>query len=106
MEDLFDANKLALFLIFVIPGFIAIKTYSLFSPLEDKDSSKILIDAIAYSCINYGLLTVPIYLIQQHKNEIIPFFYYGFYLIAIFILPIILSCIFYFLRTNPTLNLK
>lgn len=100
MEDLFDANKLALFLIFVIPGFIAIKTYSLFSPLEDKDSSKILIDAIAYSCINYGLLAVPIYLIQQHKNEIIPFFYYGFYLIAIFILPIILSCIFYFLRTR------
>lgn len=98
MEDLFDANKLALFFIFVIPGFIAIKTYSLFSPLEDKDSSKILIDAIAYSCINYGLLAVPIYLIQEHKSEIVSLCYYSFYFFVIFLAPILLSLLFYWLR--------
>lgn len=73
MEDLFDANKLALFLIFVIPGFIAIKTYSLFSPLEDKDSSKILIDAIAYSCINYGYLLFQFILYNNIRMKLFHF---------------------------------
>lgn len=98
MEDLFEVNKLVLFFLFVIPGFITIKTYSLLSPLEDKDSSKILIDAIAYSCINYGLLSVPIYLIYKHKNEIITFWYYGFYFFVIFLAPLLLSIAFFLLR--------
>lgn len=37
--DIWEVDKLILFIAFVIPGFIALKMYELIFPGEEKDSS-------------------------------------------------------------------
>ena len=56
----FDQNEFILFIFFVIPGMIAIKTYGLITP-SSVNTSKQIIDAITYSCFNYAVLLWPIY---------------------------------------------
>lgn len=58
--DIWDTNKLTLFVAFVVPGFISIKTYSLLFLSLPKDTSSQLIDAVAYSCLNYAIF-YPLY---------------------------------------------
>jgi len=62
--DIWETNKLLLFVGFVIPGFISLKTYELLLPSTPKESAKQLIDAVAYSCINYALLLWPIFMVE------------------------------------------
>lgn len=62
--DIFEEGKLILFIAFVVPGFIAIKAYELLSPSKQSDSSKQIIDAVSYSCLNYAILLWPIYLME------------------------------------------
>lgn len=89
--NIWDENKIAIFIAFVVPGFIAIKIYELLSPSQRIDSSKQIIDAVSYSCVNYGLLSVPIYLVEKYQiNNNHPNLYFLFYSIVIFIFPIIL----------------
>jgi hypothetical protein len=65
--NIWDADKIVLFIAFFVPGFIALKTYDLFVPGEVRDSSQSLIEAVAYSCINYALLSWLL-LIDGHLN--------------------------------------
>jgi len=60
--DLWQSDKLILFIVFFIPGFIAIKTYDLLYPSEKRDASNTVLEAVTYSCINYALLSWLIYL--------------------------------------------
>ncbi len=43
-------------ILFAIPGFISMKVYGLIIPGERADSSKQVLDCVAYSSINYGLV--------------------------------------------------
>ncbi|MFW1843601.1 DUF6338 family protein [Acinetobacter pittii] len=91
--EIFETSKLILFILFAIPGFISIKTYSLLCPNQDKDSTKLLIDAITYSCLNYALLGPLIYMmIFSKKWEFIcSFFTISFYSFVILIFPAFLA---------------
>lgn len=100
--NIFDQDKLILFLMFVIPGFVCLKTYELISPSTTiRDSSKQIVDAVAYSCINYGLLFSPIAAVQglkvfeEHGN-----LYFVFYFFVLFIFPVILVFSWRWLRTT------
>lgn len=64
---IWDANKLLLFIAFVIPDIVSLKTYELLFPGAPKGSDKLLIDAVAYSSINYALLLFPIYAVEIHQ---------------------------------------
>jgi len=87
--DIWDADKLLLFVGFVIPGFVSLKTYELLFPSTPKDSSKQLVDAVAYSCVNYALLFWPIYEVEAHNIRTNwPRFYLAFYAFVLFIAPI------------------
>ncbi|WP_238486120.1 DUF6338 family protein [Rahnella perminowiae] len=89
--EFLEIDKIYLFLLFMIPGFISIKTYQLIYPSSAKDAKDLVIDAIAYSCINYAFLGFPIYYIQ--KNLISSFSVFDIYLYVICVLlifPIIL----------------
>jgi len=99
--DIWTTDKLVLFLIFVIPGFIALKAYELISPSNQKDSSKQLIDVIVYSCINYAILFIPIAYIEftTLREENI-FLYYLFYLFVFIGLPIALAFLWKKLRES------
>ena len=92
-------DKLYLFILFVVPGFISLKTYELLFPGETKDSSKQLVDAVAYSCLNYGLLFFPILLVENalDSSKCI-YLYYIFYFFVLFLSPILLVFIWRKLR--------
>lgn len=81
--EIWSHDKLALFVLFVIPGFIGMKFYELLCPGTYKDSSARMIDAIAYSSINYALL-MP-FLRGWNPNPACPF---ANYLVALFVLVI------------------
>lgn len=99
--DIWSTDKLIIFLAFVIPGFVSLKTYELLSPGEYKDSSKQIVDAIAYSCINYAILFIPIRIIEKGTlSEKYPSTYMLFYLVVVFIAPIGWVFIWKFFRTR------
>lgn len=99
--DVWNFNALALFIAFVIPGFISLKTYQLLFPSESRSSDKLLIDAIAYSSINYAILLWPIYAIETHNIRALhPTAYVLFYVFALLIAPVIWVLLFKKVRTT------
>ncbi len=100
-----ELDKLFLFFIFVIPGFISLKVYELIFPTEKKDSSQQLVDAIAYSCINYALLSWLIYIVEKaNLYSLAPKAYFVFYLFVIFFAPIIWVFIWKWIRNLEILQ--
>lgn len=99
--DIWEADKLILFLAFVVPGFISIKAYQLIFPGTERATTDQLIDAIAYSSINYAILILPIIKIENCTLKTTnPFIYYIFYIFVLFLFPIILVLIWKYLRTR------
>lgn len=97
--DILGNNRLALFIVFVVPGFIAIKVYDLLSPSSQIDSSKQLIDAVSYSCLNYAILIWPIFLIESEGVKAShPQLYILFYMVVLFFSPVLLATGWKFLR--------
>lgn len=103
--DVLEKGKLFLFVLFIMPGFISMKIYQLFQPTADRDTSKLLIDVVSYSCINYAFLLVPIYWIEKQnyfQNAI--FWYYIFYLFVLIIIPALLPIFLLYLRRSNYLR--
>jgi len=98
---IWQLDKLLLFIIFVIPGFISIKVYELVFPGEEKDSSKQLVDSIAYSCINYALLSWLILYVENNQIRLTcPILYGLFYLFILFIAPIMWVILWKWIRNR------
>ena len=97
--NIWELDKLYLFIMFVVPGFVSLKTYELLFPGETKDSSKQLVDAVAYSCLNYGLLFFPIILVEgiTEFGKCL-YLYYIFYFFVLFLSPILIVLIWRKLR--------
>lgn len=99
--DVWNINALALFIAFAIPGFVSLKTYQLLFPGEFKSSDKLIVDAIAYSSINYAILFWPIYEIEHHGvRSLHPTLYALFYVSALLIAPIFWVLVFKWVRTT------
>ena len=99
--DIWEIDKLVLFLAFVIPGFISIKAYQLAFPGSERATSDQLIDAVAYSSVNYALLIFPIISIESGGlRESCRFLYYLFYVFVLFLAPITWVVIWKYLRTR------
>ncbi|BFL83828.1 DUF6338 family protein [Shewanella baltica] len=89
--NIWELDKLFLFIAFIIPGFISIKAYEILIPTEAKDSSKQVIDALTYSCINYALMSWFILDVEAGSlSSAHPSMYKLFYLFVLFISPIVL----------------
>ncbi len=58
-------DQLALFLVFVAPGFVAMKTHDLLIPADRRDWGSSLIEAISYSMLNLALLFWAVYLLHR-----------------------------------------
>ena len=88
--NIWEDDKLIIFIAFVIPGFVALKTYELLFPSERRDSSKQIVDAVAYSCLNYAILFWPIAAVENAKIvNSHPNLYAIFYLFVLFVAPIV-----------------
>lgn len=97
--NIWEADKLYIFIMFVIPGFIALKSYELIHPSESKDSSKQIVDAIAFSCLNYGLLLYFILKVEiSDLRATEPNLYALFYFAVLFIIPVVLVFTWSWLR--------
>lgn len=98
--DLWDTNKLVLFIAFVIPGFITLKYYDLLTARPPRDSSQQIIDAVAYSCINYAILLGPIVSVEKSdwKSEH-PAWYAAFYIFVLLIAPVSWASLFRWVRS-------
>lgn len=98
---IWEADKLALFIAFVIPGFVSLKAYQLLFPGVETDSSALIVDAVAYSCFNYAILFLPIVLIEgSGARESSPVLYYLFYVVVLFCAPIGWAFLWRYLRTR------
>ncbi len=62
--DIWNVDKLALFLIFFLPGFISMKVYDLMVPGEPRDFTKSLLEATSYSILNFAAMFWLIAMIQ------------------------------------------
>lgn len=56
MADLLIEDRWVLFLVFVVPGFVAMKTHDLLVPVATRDWSKVLVEVVSYSMLNLALL--------------------------------------------------
>lgn len=103
--DIWEANKLIFFIAFVVPGFISLKTYALLQPTQVRDSSQQVIDAVAYSSVNYALLLVPMYLVESYGVRTgHPVLYVFFYTFVLLIAPVLWACGFLWLRKTEILQ--
>jgi len=103
--DIWEVDKLVLFIAFVVPGFISLKTYALLQPTQVKDTSQQLIDAVAYSSINYALLIGPIYAMEQLDLKTShPVWYVLFYVAVLLVAPIGWAWAFLWLRKTQLLQ--
>jgi hypothetical protein len=99
--DIWDPAKLALFALFVVPGFIAIKTYQLLFPGVQRPASEQIIDAVAYSVINYTVWWLPTGTVQ--KELATPsggFCHFVYAALVMFVSPVLLVFAWRFIRTR------
>lgn len=98
--DIWQVDKLILFIIFFVPGFISIRIYDLLVASERRDFSGTFIEAIGYSAINFALLSWLIILI--HSNNFYEDYrvtYFILLVVILFVVPAILPVIFFKLIT-------
>ncbi|VXC94792.1 conserved membrane hypothetical protein [Pseudomonas sp. 8Z] len=99
--DIWEIDKLFLFIAFVIPGFISLKFYQLLYPGVLRNASDQLVDAVAYSCVNYALLLWLILIVESSSLQVVhQNFYYLFYAFVLFVAPIIWVLLWSWLRTR------
>lgn len=99
--DIWNADKLLLFVAFVVPGFVSLKTYQVLFHSAARDTSSQLIDAVAYSCLNYALLIGPILGIEDSGIKVTsPNLYHAFYFFVFFVMPVALVCLLMKLRSS------
>ena len=84
--DIWSVDKLALFLIFFLPGFISMKVYDLMVPGEPRDFSKFFLEAISFSTLNFASLFWLIALIQTNDFYHLHFVLYSVLFVVIMVL--------------------
>jgi hypothetical protein len=89
MGEILDINKLQLFLIFAIPGFISIKIWSLLVPSQKIPIGERCIELICYSFINFSLLFWLIDIAESSEGILKNILYIAILFIAPIIWPII-----------------
>lgn len=75
--NIWELDKLILFLIFFIPGFVSLKVYDLLIPNQRRDISKSVYEIVAFSALNFAVFFWLIELINQPEFRTSnPFIFY------------------------------
>lgn len=92
-DDIWSTDKLALFLAFFIPGFIAVQVYSLFISTGERDFTKLLPDVVAYSAMHYALTGWTILVTHDMWRVVAAYF-------DVLVLPLLWSPVLIWLRNR------
>jgi hypothetical protein len=103
--EIFETNKIILFIIFFIPGFISMKIYHLMIASEKINFSEAFGEAIAFSSINYAALSWLIIVIYKYDlmNEYFILFV-PLVIFIIFIAPILWTILFVWFTKSKKLR--
>jgi len=87
--DIWQIDKLVLFLIVFMPGFISIKIYDLLVPAERRDFSSSIFEVVGYSALNFAALSWLIIFMHSGKfYDAHKIWYFIFLFFILFIAPI------------------
>lgn len=98
--DILETNKLLLFVAFVMPGFLTLKTYRLKQPPRTTEAAQQIFDAVSYSLTNYALLSAPIALVELSDLRSSPLFYWTFWVVVLVVMPVLWPFIYYWFRST------
>lgn len=65
MSEIFEIDKLIIFLLFFIPGFISLKVYKLIVASEKIDFTNSIFEIVAFSSLNYAFFSWLILIISK-----------------------------------------
>lgn len=100
--DIWQESKLVLFLTMFIPGFVSMKVWDLLVPSERRDFGKSLVEAVAFSAINFALLFWLVdYLNKANLVSSAPFNYYVGNFALFFLFPIIWPVMLLWVMRQP-----
>lgn len=103
--EIFTIDKIILFILFFVPGFISMKVYRLLIASGNTDFSHSINEVIAFSSINYAFFSWLIILI--YKNDLYVNHLYWFLLACLFIIfiaPILWTILYYSLIRSKFLR--
>lgn len=95
-------ENLQFYLVFVLPGFVVLKTYDLLVPREHRDFSGSVIEIVAYSIVNLALVNPLLPLLEggEFASEQ-PHLFYLRAVAILFLPPITIAVIIFKLRNAP-----
>jgi Family of unknown function (DUF6338) len=87
--DGFSASKLVIIIALLVPGFISMKAYGAFHPVEPITLKDNVLEAIAFGLVNFALLFWPIILIAKPEFAALhPLITYAFVILIFLVAPI------------------
>jgi hypothetical protein len=103
--DYLDNDKIFIFILLFLPGFLSVKVYSLIVADEKYDFSKNLLEIVGYGLLNFSLFSPLIFANFKYDwlNEM-PFLYFSLILITLFIAPCCWPFLFNFLSNKTKLK--
>ena len=105
MTNVLNNGQLMLIIMLFFPGFVSIKTYSLFVATEQKDFTRDIFEVIAYSIINFALLSWLIYPIISNNLAQSNIALFSISLLFIFLIcPALWPYVFYKIRKCEHIN--
>ncbi len=87
--DIFTSNKVIIFILFFVPGFISLKVYDLLIANKQRDFSRSFFDAVVYGAINFGVVFPIIWVLHNNKALFVILVYFG-----LFVSPVLLPALY------------
>lgn len=84
--NIWEIDKIFLFLVLVLPGFISLKIYDLLIASEKRDFSKSIIEFVCFSVLNFSALSFLIVYISKEEFVTTNQYQYWFSILFIFII--------------------
>lgn len=104
MENILKSDTLTLFLYFVVPGFVAVKAFDLLIPSERRDFGAELIQLVSYSLFNWVLFARLLTISKAMNPAELEFGSLAARIGYVFVCPVILALIAYYLRSSQILR--
>ncbi len=104
MGRILEPQTLVLFLFFVVPGFITVRTYDLIVPSERRNFGESFIDIIAYSFVVLAISVWPFLWVVNHQGSLSTGLYYLLFALTLvlvfFITPVGVAMLYHWVRTR------